>query len=61
MLDPVDHINYYFEKGKGWVPEVIRIAQLRQAAKPINFGYPIRYTYGDVIINYRGLTYMDDI
>lgn len=45
MLNPVSHIEYYFEKGKGWVPFIVRFADMpRQAAKVANFGYPLRYT-----------------
>lgn len=43
MLDPVDHIEYYYVKGQGWVPQVIRQEQPRRAAMPANFGSPGGY------------------
>lgn len=38
MLEPVHHIEYVFERGKGWLPVVVREASIRQAVKTANFG-----------------------
>lgn len=44
MFKPVDHVEYCFIRGRGWVPHIVRQGEpdrlARQAAKAFNFGAP---------------------
>jgi hypothetical protein len=61
MFNPVDHIEYEFKRGTGWVPVVIRQANLRQAAMKANFGYQYQYEEVPFITNTTGWWLLGDV